>query len=817
MATIQSSISLFDGMTPVLRKITNAMNIVITSFESMAHASGNAFDLESLHSARRVLNQAETDIIRVEDAIREAREEQERLNQQAQRGSKIIKGLKEIGSGISGALGKIGIQLDPIAVMSEADKMNSAGNILQARTGMQGEELESAKQSTKNLYIDNIGESWDDVASSIATVNQVTGRTGVQLEETSRAGLLLKDTFGFDLTESMRTAETMQKQFGVSAGQAFDLIVQGAQAGLDKNDAMLNTINENSAHFRKLGLSGGDMFNMLINGARSGTFTVDKLGDAIKEFSDRAADGSTSTQKGFQAIGLDAGRMTAAFGSGGDAARQAFMETVNALSQMEDPVSRNIAGMSLFGSTWEELGYSGIMALSNLNGSVELTTDNLEQLNRVRYDDATSALGSLARTVNTGLSGAVGDMVNVIKSYIYDFTAGLQGNAAEVDGIFGRIGLAAGFVGRAITDNWSIIEPIIWGIIAALAIYTVALTIYKGVQAAGLILTGLSMAVMAMHTAFTTKWSLATFAATASQYGLNAALLACPITWILILIIALIGIIYAAVAMINKFAGTSISATGLICGAFAMLGAFLYNTFFVPAWNMFAEFANFIGNFMNDPVAAVKVLFYNLALYAVNKVSEMAHAIQNLVNSIPGVEINITSKIDSIKASLEADIKEIKDESGWKEFVQSKEKKDLKESFDKGYQFGLDLGNKKESNAFENIKDLFGNFEPPEMTGGGGGGSGAQKTWDGINNNTGNTAANTAAMADSMDIIDEDLKYMRDAAEQEIINRFTLAELKLDVNNNNTLTKKADFEDFRRMMENITSEILASAAEGGHF
>lgn len=811
MATIQSSINLFDGIAPVLQININSINVAISSSERMGQVSGAPFDITSLRSARTELIQAESDITRVEDAIRRAGAEQEQLNERTQQGKKAAEELKELWGSFSGALGKIGIELDPKAILSEADKMNSAGNTLQARTGMQGVELEAAKQSTKNLYIDNMGESWDDVATSMATVHQITGRTGVELEEMTRAGMLLRDTFGYDVTGSMQTAEIMQKQLGVSAGQAFDLIVQGAQAGLDTNGDLLDTINEYSVYFNKLGLDSNDMFNMLVNGAQSGTFSVDKLGNAIKEFSSKAIDGSADTQEGFQVIGLDAGRMIAAFGSGGEAARLAFQETVNALSQMEDPVNRNIAGVNLFGSMWGDLGYNGIMALANLNGSVELTTDNLENLNRVKYDSATNALGSLARTINTGLSGAVGNMVEVMKNHINDFTTGLQGNVGGIVGIFGEIGLAAGFVGRLITDNWSVIEPVIWGIIAALGFYAIALAILKGAQIAGLIITGISAIATAIHTAFTTKWTFATFAATMSQKGLNAALLACPITWILLLIIGLIAAIYVVVAVINKLAGTSISATGLICGAFAMLGAFLYNTFFVQTWNMFAEFANFIGNFMNNPVAAVKVLFYNLAIYVINRVAYMAHAIENLVNNIPGVKIDLTSKLDSLKAKLEADVEKIKDASEWKEYVKKKDKKDLGDSFAKGYQFGKDLANRKDKTDFDNIKDSYNNL-PPESRAGG-----APDTWNGINNNTGNTAANTAAMADSMDIIDEDLKYMRDAAEQEIINRFTLAELKVDVSNNNTLKTQSDFNDVNRRLGEVTSEILAAAAEGGHF
>ena len=435
MATIQSSLQLYDGMSPVLRKITNAMNIAISSFEDMSKASSQPFDTARLHDARKQLNEAEAEINQIDEAMERARKGEEKLNQSMAQGRKEAGGLRETWEKISGTLGMAGIAVGAKEILSGANDKRAAGNTLQTQTGMQGDTLEAAKQSMENLYIDNMGESLDDVARSMSTVYQITGRTGTGLEQMTRAGILLRDTFGYEVTESMRTAEMMEKQFGVSGAQAFDLIVQGAQAGLDKNGDLLDTINEYSVQFKKLGFDSTDMFNMLINGAQSGTFSVDKLGDTIKEFSIRSIDGSKTTQEGFKAIGLDANKMAIAFGQGGETAKQAFQQTIDAISRMDDPINRNIAGVNLFGTMWEDLGYEGVMALANLNGSVELTTQNLEDLNNVKYDDATSALASLGRTINMGLSGVVGSVVNVVTRHMNDFTAGLQGDESHIQGI----------------------------------------------------------------------------------------------------------------------------------------------------------------------------------------------------------------------------------------------------------------------------------------------------------------------------------------------------------------------------------------------
>ena len=737
---------------------------------------------------------------------------EEKLNQSMAQGRKEAGGLRETWEKISGTLGMAGIAVGAKEILSGANDKRAAGNTLQTQTGMQGDTLEAAKQSMENLYIDNMGESLDDVARSMSTVYQITGRTGTGLEQMTRAGILLRDTFGYEVTESMRTAEMMEKQFGVSGAQAFDLIVQGAQAGLDKNGDLLDTINEYSVQFKKLGFDSTDMFNMLINGAQSGTFSVDKLGDTIKEFSIRSIDGSKTTQEGFKAIGLDANKMAIAFGQGGETAKQAFQQTIDAISRMDDPINRNIAGVNLFGTMWEDLGYEGVMALANLNGSVELTTQNLEDLNNVKYDDATSALASLGRTINMGLSGVVGSVVNVVTRHMNDFTAGLQGDASQIQGIFGGIGLVAGIIGRAISDNWSIIEPIMWGVIAVLSVYAGYLALTNGIE---LISKGIKIASCVAayaHAAATGIEVTATAAATAAQYGFNTALLACPITWIIIAIIALIAVFYMVVAWINKIQNTSISATGIICAAFAFAGTVIWNTvigilnaIIQSAWSTFVEpflgIIEWVLNATNGGFDSFGGAVANLIGQIISWFLSLGKVVTQIIDAIFGTDW--TSGLSSLQDSVISWGKSNTAITIDRNAPELNGRIAYSDAINVGYQFGQGI-DKKVSGVFDGINNPFDGV------------GGAQDTWDGIHNNTGDTAGNTAAMADSMDVLDEDLKYMRDAAEQEVINRFTLAELKVDVKNSNTLTKKTDFDDMGRALSMFTSEFLASAAEGGH-
>ena len=815
MANVQASIQMFNGTSPVLQNITNTMNIMVVSLGDVSKAYSQAFDTARINDNGRKLIETEAEITQVEEAVERVKDQDDKLNQEIAQGNKQVQKFKKTWEKISGALGKVGINIGLTDILSGANDKRVEGNTLQAQTGMKGDTLDTAKQSMENLYIDNVGASLDDVAKSMSTVYQLTGQTGTGLEQATRAGMLLRDTFGFDIAESMRAAETMGKQFGISGAQAYDLLVQGAQAGLDKNGKLLNTISENSAQFRKLGLDSTEMFNMLINGAQSGTFSVDKLGSTIKEFSTRATEDSKTTREGFEAIGLDADKMVAAFGSGGATAKQAFQQTVDAISKMDDPVKQNIAGVNLFGTMWKDLGAEGVMALTNLNGSAELTTQNLEGLNNVKYDDATSALGSLGRTVNMGLSGLVGGMVDKATGAIGDFTTGLQGDLGQIQGIFGGIGFAAGMIGSFISGSWSIIEPILWGVIAALGVYYGIQMLTNGIEA---ISYGLHVALAAAqltYAAVTGTLTAAKIAEISAQNGLNASMLACPITWIIIAIIALIAIFYAVIALINKIAGTSISATGLICGTLAVAGAVIGNVFFgvlnviigivIELYNLFATFANFFANIFNDPIGAILRLFMEMLDFVIGIVQTAAGLIDtvlgtDMAGALQGFRNNFADQVDEILGEQTVVVEKLNAED------YKMDRLKYSDSWNTGYEFGEGAGDK--------IKSTLDNFNLPFS------GVGDNPTIpdmdDGIYNNTGDTAANTAAMADSMNIMDEDLKYMRDAAEQEIINRFTLADLKVNVSNNNKLTKKADFEDMGSFLSTFTGEFLAAAAEGGH-
>lgn len=312
--------------------------------------------------------------------------------------SKIWEGVSiGIGAKFADLALDVGKSLGEMAI-GGAINLDKAMNQFSASTGVAKEDLKGYEDVLKNIYANNYGESFDDIANAMGNVKQQFGDLGEEkLQEITESAFTLRDTFDFDVNESVRSAKMMMDQFGLSSGEAFNLIAQGAQNGLDKNGDLLDSINEYSVHFSQLGFTADDMFNMLENGAKNGTFSVDKLGDAVKEFGIRMKDGTASDT--LKSMGLDADALANKFAKGGDDAKEAFMQVSKALNEMDDPLSQSQAGVAMFGTMFEDLGAEGINALTNLNGEFDGTIDSMSQINEVKYDDFGSMIEGLKRQV----------------------------------------------------------------------------------------------------------------------------------------------------------------------------------------------------------------------------------------------------------------------------------------------------------------------------------------------------------------------------------------------------------------------------------
>ncbi len=458
--------------------------------------------------------------------------------------------------------------------------------------------------------------------------------------------------------------------------------------------------------------------------------------------------------------------------------------------------------MNDFMNTFIELNENGVNGFQSFEEQARNATGGFATSIANAKSATTRGITSLIENINNGLSNAG---FGTIQDIIQNVGNGIEKMLTNVGKVAGKaitvLSPALNLikqVGSFISDNWSIIAPIVMGIVGALGAYYGAQLLLNTINGIATGIETVKTLATTVHTASLAMQTGATFAATTAQYGFNAALLACPLTWIIIAIIAVIAIIYAVIAAINKVTGKSISATGVIMGSIFALGANIWNKFIVPTWNAIAMLVNFFANCFKDPVASIKVLFAELTVWVLNKTRTMLEGIEYMINSIPGVQIDITSGLDNYISMLERGIQGIKDEAGLEDVMEKLSTINLEDAYSKGYDFGSNLGSNFGNSISETMDDL--NLDDLIST--------AKDITD--------TAGNTSKIIDSLSGTEEDLKYLRDLAEQETVNRFTTAEITIHQTNHNTINSEMDIDGVVNSLTEGVNEAMEQAAEGDH-
>ena len=425
---------------------------------------------EALESEKEALKQAEEAQKKHAEEVNKAKKELDDFKGNVEEVANKVK----VGALALGAAGVAGATY-AVKLSNDFDK---AFNILITKTGAAEDEFNSLNEAMENVYANNFGESIEDVANSMAIVKTNTKLTGDELQLATERALLLRDTFEFDINESTRSAKMLMEQFGLSSDEAFNLIAQGAQNGLDKNGDLLDTINEYSVHFKDAGYSAEEMFNSLINGTEAGTFSVDKLGDAVKEFGIRMRDGSANDA--IKELGLNVDDVTKRFAQGGESASSAMGEVTDALFTLEDPLKKNELGVAMFGTMFEDLGAAGVEALMYIGGEADRTATTLNDINNQKYDDIGKAIQGLGRTFQVDVIEPLGEE---LKPVVEDAISYVQENGPEIKeilrGIVEKIGEFVGFI----VNNSAAIITTIGGIATGLLAWNVA-SIIQGVVSA---------------------------------------------------------------------------------------------------------------------------------------------------------------------------------------------------------------------------------------------------------------------------------------------------------------------------------------------
>lgn len=411
---------------------------------------------------------------------------------------------------------------------------DAAANSMAASTGLTGRKLEALEEVMQDVYRNQYGETMQEAADGVEEVWRQTKLMGDALQETTEGAFALKETFGYDINESARAAKAMMTNFGVSGEDAMGLIAAGAQNGLDYSGELIDSISEYSVQFAKLGFSADEMFHIFQQGADSGAWSLDKVSNAIKEFSIHSIDGSKGTKAAFKALGLNANDMMETFAAGGDHAEASFRTVLKRLMAMEDQVERDAVGVALFGTMWEDLGTSAMSTLADASSTAYDAADAMGKINAVKYDSLNAAMEGIKRNTEVQLipaAEAVTDafidiapkiegMVNTAMPYIVDLAESIG------PAITAAVELAEDGFGW-LAENGDDLIPIVSGLTAAFVSYKAAMAISGTINAVKKAMDGMTFS---------------QYAAATAQKALNAVMSVNPIY----LVAAAIGALVAA-------------------------------------------------------------------------------------------------------------------------------------------------------------------------------------------------------------------------------------------------------------------------------
>ena len=703
MASISTSIELYDRVSAPINKMLSALGNMCTAFESVETSMDSGFDTSAIEEPRRATEQAALEVIQLGNDIEQNQDHQENYNRSVRSGASAMDGLTRKVAGLVATY--VSLQ-----TVSKAMDLSDTMTQTTARLDMMNDGLQTTEQLQQMIY---------------QSAQRSRGSYQESADAVAKMGIMAKDAFNSN-AELVAFVEQLNKQFTIAGT---------SQEGVSA--AMLQLTQAMSS-----GVLRGEELNSVFEQAPTIIQSIaDYLDVPIGQIREMAAEGQISSEI-----------------------------VKNALLSAAEETDAKFAQMPM---TW------GQVFTSVKNQALMAFQPVLDKINEIANNPDFQVFAS----------NAVGAL-STIAMYL------LQ--------IMEFAGMVATFIG----ENWSIIAPIVMGIVTALGLYAGASMVINTINGISAMMESTKAAAQMMATG-------ATLAETAAQHGLNAALMACPLTWIILLIIAIIAIIYAVCSAIAKLTGVANSGFGVITGGINVVIQFFKNLGLSVAnialgiGNAIAALGSNMMTAFNNAICSIQSWFWGLLSTAMSVVEGICAAL----NKLPFVEFDysgISAKADEYAAKAaeaegnKQDYKSIGDafnegmstfdtfQDGW-----------ASDAFSAGAAWGDGVADSV-SGAFS-----MDSFEIPEYE---------ASTYDAsqIPANIADTAGNTGSMADSMDITSEDLKYLRDIAETEVVNRFTTAEIKVEMTNNNNVSSDMDLDGMVDYLATGVNEAMEKAAEGVH-
>lgn len=881
MAAIQTAIELNDQFTSVLYGIMDAVNLATAQMYDMQQAMSMDIDTSSLEGAREAIDEATASLIALNGAAQQPASAPnplvgssapveipvqwetnnldvftgtgiDRFEQEVQSTNSMLEQLNNTQNDITRQaysttifppesfqdLNSMAVRIDSIREriqQIESNPVNMGTDTANSQLEQLRSQLDRAIQEQNNL---NTAMQNMDVSGANAAYLQLSQTVG-NTERYIRDNTDEQGRFNQEIQEGVSGAEglmgTIKCVVGAYVGiQSVGKILNMSDE-LTQTTSRLDLMNNSFNEINGTANETSELVNMVYAAAQDARGSLDSMASVVARFGNNARDAFGNSEEVVAFADLVQKQMTIAgastqeaanaelqlsqaLGSGvlrGDELNSIFEQAPNLIQNIADyldvPIGK-IRDMAADGEITGDIVKAAIFsAADDINAKFDEMPMTWGQIWQSMQNTAVMAFQPVLQRLN-GMANS-----NAFQGFVDEAIEAMATTANIVLNIFDLVGSVAGFV----ADNWSMISPIIYGIAAALAVYGTYLAIVKGMEIASAAASAIHAVAMSAKIGITAALTGSTMAATAAQMGYNGALYACPIVWIIVLVVALIAIFYAAVAAVNHFAGTTTSATGLICGAFAIALAFIGNLFIgtvntiigigVTLWNLIANFVNAFALIFNNPIAGIEALFLSLFNFIVEVIESAARMLDavfgsSLADAVAGFQNKVQAKVDAVIT-----------ENGGSEILKTVEMSDYQfnrfdygDAWNSGYNFGEKIDDKISNFS---LADIFGKVDIPNPDDYTSSFSDAIAN-SGAGGNLDSIADDTSAIKDSVDITDEDLKYLRDIAEQEAINRFTTAEIKLDMTNNNNVSSDADLDGIVDGMTTKVLEALEIVREG---
>lgn len=582
-----------------------------------------------------------------------------------------------------------------------------------------------------------------------------------------------------------------------------------------------------------------ELVNMVYAAAQDARGSFSQMADVVARFGNNAKDAFSSSEEVVAFADLIQKQMTIAGASTQEAANAELQlsqalgsgvlrgDELNSIFEQAPNLIQNIADyLDVPIGKIREMAADGELSADIVKAAIFSAADDINS----KFNEMPMTWGQIWQSMqNTALIAfqpvlqRLNDLANseAFQTFIQGAIEAMATLANILLNIFELVGTVGGFI----ADNWSVISPIIYGVIAALAVYAAYLGIVKGIEIASAAATAIHSVAMSAKIGVMAALTGQTMAATAAQMGYNGALYACPVVWIIVLIIALIAVIMAVCSAIAKMTGIANSGFGVITGGVNVVIQFFKNLGLTVAnialgiGNAIAALASNMMTAFHNAICSVQSWFYNLLSTALSVIEGICSAL----NKLPFVEFDysgISSAADdyAAKASEAAGNKEdyqsISDafnegfttfdafQDGW-----------ASDAFNAGAAWGDGIADKVSNFS---LSDVFGQTDIPNVGDYTSGFNDAIAN-SGVGDSIGNIDDNTGKIKDSLDVTEEDLKYLRDIAEQEAINRFTTAEINVDMSGmQNTVNSGDDIDGFMTKLTDSVNEAVDNMTEGVH-